>query len=163
MIPIKQTVKKDHRLSVSEWRKVSKVGWSAAGDFWHEEILPRHFTHAGAREYSYQKRTRAYEVRKVKRYGHSRPLEYSGDLKRAVLRSREVRTVGDNSKRAGAVRIKLRGPRYLFQYRKDAKQPDKARELSAVSPKDGDRIAKHMDGILTRELDGRGPSQEIRL
>lgn len=162
MIPIESSVRSEHRLSVSEWRRISKLGWAAAGAFWHRVILPRHFTHRGARQYGYAKRSRRYELRKLRKYGHTRPLEYSGELKRQVLRMREVRTVGDNSKRAGAVRIKLRGPRHLYAYRKDLRQPDKAKELATVSRQDADEIAAHMDDVLTRELSGRGEPKEIR-
>lgn len=169
MIPIKAKVERDHRLTVREWREISKVGWEHAGEVWHREILPRHFTEQGAREYAaagsrgeYKRRTKKYEDRKLRKFGHRRPLVYTGDLEREVTRMREVRVVGDNSKRRGAVRIVLRGPRYLFAYRKDLKQPDKAAELRVVSFNDARLIAKRMDAVLTAELGKTTGRESVR-
>lgn len=156
-----QSLQRDHRLTIAEWRAVSKLAWQAAGETWHVEILPRHFTTQGARDYGYQRRSAKYQERKLKVWGHDRPLTYSGDLEHAVARIRDVRVVGDNSKRAGAAKIVLHGPRYLFAYRKDLKQPNKAAELQAVSRRDARILAARMDAVIGPELDRRTRKQEL--
>lgn len=48
---------------------------------WHVKYLPRHFTPEGARMYGYSLRGRTYERRKVAKFKHNRPLEYTGLLR----------------------------------------------------------------------------------
>jgi len=162
MIPIKTKITRDHRLSISAWRAISKVAWERAGEVWHSEILPKHFQAGAEREYGYQRRSRRHNERKQRKFGHRRPLEFTGDLKRHVTRVRDIRTVGDNSRRRGAAKVVLHGPSYLYAYRKDANQPNKARELQAVSRGDARRIARVMDEVLTRELGKTGRDEEVR-
>lgn len=160
MIPIKHTIERDHNLTRSAWKGISKIGWQAAGETWHAEILPRKFTNQASYVYGYQRRTARYTQRKIKKLGHRRPLEYTGELKRQVIRIRDVRVTGDSSKRQGAARVVLRGPRYLYAYRKDLKQPDKAAELQAISSADASLIAARMDKVITDALNGRSRSKE---
>ena len=161
-IPIKTRIKRDHRLKVSEWRNVSKVAWKHAGEVWHDELLPKHFTEEGAREYRYKRRSRRHREKKLRRYGHSRPLEFSGELRRQVMRVRDVRVVGDNSRRRGTAKVVLHGPRHLYAFRRDLDQPNKAKELQAVSRADARRIGRVMDESLTRELGKTGRDEEVR-
>lgn len=158
MIPIRGKVTRDHRVKAREFREISKRAWQAAGEFWHAEILPRHFEPDAARVYRYQRRSRSYEARKLRQVGHRRPLEFSGELRRTVARTRDVRTSGT---RGGAARIVLRGPRYLYAYRKDLKQPDKAAELKAVSYRDARDLARVLDERLTAELELRAPREDV--
>lgn len=125
--------------SALEWAQILARCWNAAGEYWHREILPKHFTHAGATEYDYQGRTPKHLRRKLRKYGHTYPLVFSGDLKRDVLRTLDVR-----SDQKGA-RVVLHGPRYLYAYRKDYKQADKAYELSTISRGDAEAIARVLD------------------
>lgn len=133
-------------LSVSEAREVLTKAWEQAGAFWHRAILPKHFQFSAYAEYGYQKRNVRYEIRKAKRYGHRRPLVFSGNLERAARRIRDVRA---NAKGA---RVVIHGPKYLYAYRKDFKQPDKARELQAVSERDARALAEVLDRSLERSL-----------
>lgn len=161
-IPIRTRVERDHRLRISEWRDITKVAWEAAGELWHEEILPLHFEVSAYSEYRYKRRESRYEERKFKRWGHRKPLTWTGDLQRRVTRIRDVRVVGDNSRRRGAARVVLYGPRYLFAYRKDLNQPDKARELRTVSRTDASKLARRLDQVITAELGERARREEVR-
>lgn len=150
--------------SQKEWGAILARAWHWAGEYWHREILPRHFTHAGAAEYGYKPRHFKYTRYKLKRYGHTYPLVFRGDMKRAVLRTEDVR-----SDQKGA-RIVLHGPTYLYAYRKFNKrlaaryrrrgshragtdearyrlqdQPDKAYELSTISSRDAEAVARVLD------------------
>ena len=98
-------------------------------DDWHSNILPRHFKRGAAARYDYQARTRKYNRRKLRRYGHSRPLELTGDMKRRLLR--RARITG-TSKRATAT---MDAPRYMYKYKPS--QPDKAAEVTAVTQEEG--------------------------
>lgn len=158
-IPIKVTVKAQHKLTRKAWRDVSRAAWDVAGDVWHTRILPKHFTEEGAAEYGYEQRSRKYTARKLRKFGHQRPLEYSGNLKRQVLRLRDVRARAANSNREGGVRVALTGPSYLSQYRKRTNEPNKALELSRVSPADAEVLRQ----VLDREIEVRmNQTAEVR-
>jgi len=142
--------------SAKAWRAVSRDSWEAAGDHWHDKILPKHFKPGAAREYRYKRRTAAHQAKKQRMFGHRRPLVFRGDLERQVLRLRDVRGVADNSKRRGAVKIKLSGPAQFRPFRtlKDLNKPDLASEVQRVSDRDGHELAKVMDRELTKRLGG---------
>lgn len=163
MIPIKQTITRDHKVDPKYWREISQEAWLRAGEHWHRFILRKHFTRGAFAEYNYEPRQKdryytdktgrrrrrsGYETRKFKKFGHRRPLVYTGQLQQLVMRVRDVKATGEGA-RGGQARITLHGPRYLYQYRKDLTQPDKAAELAAVSPADAD----HLNKVLTREMD----------
>lgn len=161
MIPIRSRVQRSHNLSLSAWRQVSKEAWQAAGEAWHREVLPKKFTAQGAREYRYKRRSRRYEVRKERQFGHRRPLVYTGELERMARRYRDIRRVtGDTSRRRGGVSIVIRGPRHLYPYRKSLNQPDKAAELRAVSAEDARRMARILDEVITAKLNASGSGRE---
>ena len=62
-----------------------------AADYWYDNFLEKHFTHAGAAEYGYKPRNgerdnpgekgfwASYTGRKLKKWGHTRPLMWTGD------------------------------------------------------------------------------------
>jgi len=146
MIPIKQKLtRKGLGFSAGEWRPLLKSGWGKVGRFWHRVILRKHFTVAGASEYGYQRRSKGHETRKLRKYGHRRPLVFTGDLERQVSRVVDVRA---SSKGA---RVVLHGPRYLWQYRKDYGQPNKAAELQTVSKRDAKLLAEVLDEHIRQE------------
>lgn len=108
-------------------RPVMKEALQEGGRHWHRVMLPRHFQKGAASRYGYQKRAAFYQIKKRRIVRHGRPLEFRGDMKREVLGRR---VITGTSKTA---RVKLKGPKYLFQYRKDLRQPDKAAELTTVT------------------------------
>jgi len=146
-------------LSKADWRKLLIRAWRVAGAYWHKVILPKHFTMAAYAEYDYRPRSLrtparkdrnrnylSYVVAKGKYKGHALPLVWSGELKRQVARIEDVRADS-----MGA-RVILHGPKYLWQYRKDLNQPEKAAELAAVSEADSRVIAEVMDRFIAGEL-----------
>lgn len=166
MIIVKQTIQRDPTISHKVWKEISKNAWLAAGEFWHRFILRKKFTDQAKAEYNYQPRqqdrfvtdksghrlkARGYESKKAIRFGHRRPLEYTGELKRMVMRIRDVSSIGDG-KAAGGTKIALHGPQYLYQYRKNLSQPDKARELAAISEADASTLTDKLDKDIDKAL-----------
>ena len=74
-------------------KNILKEAWYDPGKEWHENLRPKHFTKEGEREYGYEPRSgeesgqsgkafwRSYTGRKLKKFGHTLPLVYSGDLR----------------------------------------------------------------------------------
>jgi len=80
-------------LSPGALSNILKKAWYEPGKNLHENFRPKHFTQEGAREYGYAPRRgeesgtsgkafwRSYTGRKLKKFGHTLPLVYSGDLR----------------------------------------------------------------------------------
>lgn len=148
MIPIKHTItRRGLGFEAKEWRAILQAAWFQLGAFWHAVILPKHFTEAGGREYGYQERANLYMRRKWRKFGHAKPLVWQGSLERDVRRIVDVRASSSGA------RVVLHGPQYLYQYRKDLSQPDKARELTAISPRDAGQLAYRLDAFIQEGID----------
>lgn len=130
------------------------LGLRAAAEFWHRELMPGHFTVEGGRKYHYQPRkgddegprlpytrkdgtvtTRAnqhYSWRKRREKRHNKPLVWSGQTEDDAKASVKLTVTW----RGGRVEAKaaMDLPRYMYMYRKDLKQPDKADELTRTTP-----------------------------
>lgn len=161
MIHIQQRVKRRH-VTPATWNGISQAAWADAAAFWHTEILPKHFTVGAYREYRYAARSKAHDRRKMRKFGHTRPLVYSGKLERQVLRMRDVRTIGGGRKGGGAV-VKVSGPAYLRPNAGTSKQIDFAREIRAFSKRDQKAIAVRLDKALQRGIrEARTTEEEVR-
>lgn len=132
----------EHTLAVLN--KSVKHALNIVGHHWHSKILPRHFETSAVAKYGYQKRTKKYQIRKARQKGHQRPLEFSGQLKEAVLRRARIIST---SKR---VKVHLKGPKYLWKYQ--ANQPDKARELTATTESEVKELADVLERVTLNDL-----------
>lgn len=161
MIAIRQKVVRDHGLTRVEYLAARKEAWEAAGQLWHTEILPSHFEEGAQQRYGYTARKRFYRDKKRRLFGHGRPLVFTGTLRRQVLRSSRIKSVGV-SRKNGGVKVRVFGPRYLRQYRRDGRQPDKASELGSVTREEARRMEKLMERLLTERMNRGGRREEIR-
>lgn len=133
-------------MSAEDWKALLAKAWEAAGEYWHREILAKHFTHAGAAEYGYAPRTVKHNWRKLRKFGHTYPNVFTGEMKHQVMRARELQTTSRGGK------VILYGPTYLYAYRKDYSQPDKAAEIAAVSEADARALAAVIDKFIQEAL-----------
>lgn len=117
---------------------------------WHTNFRPKHFTEGGAREYNYAPRSRKYKARKRKKYGHSNPLQFTGESKRLS----ESYTLF-KSRNGARVRMPVR----TFNRRPAKFTGNMGREFTATS----DREIK-IYGILTRRyLKQRLAGQQVTI
>lgn len=138
-------------LAVS-FRKIVKLVLIDTGDYWHRHIAPDHFKGGARAEYGHKPRTPVYtsEIKPQEGTGRGRFVDniLSGRTRRFMLAL--VRITGTSS----AVRIRMKVPRHVkrpfigvFRKRngmmgKITQQPDKARELVAMSRGDRRRLAE---------------------
>lgn len=156
MIPIKQTIqRRGTGFTAREWREKIKAAWQHTGEFHHRVILKKKFRYGAEQEYGFKRRSAGYLRRKSRKYGHTLPLVFSGNLMRSVTRIVDVRA---SSKGASVI---LHGPRYLYQYRRNLNQPNKAAELRAISQRDARLLAQVLDRQLQREIDRSDRSGRI--
>lgn len=138
----------------AELRRAVKAELQKTVEDWHENILPRHFARGAKQRYGYQDRSDKYNRWKRKKFGHSRPLEKTGQLKRQVLRRARI---SGTSKRAT---VTMDAPRYMYQYKPD--QPDKAGEITAVTNDEVQSMALSLDRNLGIRLNGNKRKETVR-
>lgn len=142
--------------TMAELRRVVKPQLQKIGVVWHRRTLPKHFEDAALNRYKYQRRRKGYSITKARRKGHNRPLVWDGDLERQVTR------IGRVSSTSKGVTVAMTGPRYLYAYRKDLQQPDKAAEMTATTPDERAKMDKLLDIAVTRDLNAVRTIQTVR-
>lgn len=122
-------------LSRKALNEVLSEGYHAALLHWHKRIRPKHFTHAGAKEYGYtprqgENRVRwrgSYTERKLRKWGHTYPLVWSGGSLRKSQTTR-IRTSGKGGKASYSIPV--------FNYKTKNNRVDKRDEYQRISPRD---------------------------
>lgn len=138
-----------------EMGKILKSAYINMGRFWHRDIRPKHFRNAASAEYGYAARqgeagrpdprgfNKSYTGKKLKREGHTRPLEDSGDSKRATGRSAMFTATGKS------VRVSM--PAGNLRWPHPSGRISMAGELRRISRSDEAKCAR----VFDRYLDSR--------
>lgn len=154
-----------HPLTRRDFNDMKRRTFDVIGRTWHRDMLAKHFSHAGAREYGYRPRKgmpgnphpqgfdRSYSGRKLRAMGHTRPLEYSGEGRR-LARIQDIRVT---SKR---VRVIL--PR-KFNRRNPHSQIDMREELTTVSEGEERQLVYLADRHLDRQLGAYQPTHKTKI
>ena len=129
-----------------ELRDSAKAEFASLGSHWHANMMPGHFEKSAEGKYHYKPRNASYIRRKARKYGHTRPLDYSGEMKRQATRMAKITSTSKGA------RVTMSGPRYLYMYRKDYKQPDKAAELTFITNEEVNLLAQILDKKITARL-----------
>lgn len=128
-----------------------------AAEEWHGRYLPKHFTPAAYNAYKYAPRTTRYGKRKMRLKGHTRPLVFTGRMKKMVT---SVYRISGTAKRAT---VSMNGPRYMYQYNKRGKIVDKAKEMTMTTRREETALAKHLErGLVDRQRE-RNPVETTRM
>lgn len=130
----------------SAMNAATKVAWYEAGELFHDKMSEDRFTHAHATKAGYQERTAKYLKRKLKEFGHTYPLRFSGRTKMLVRTANVVATSkGCNVRYAGANTLNYINTR--------ARNPiNMALEFTKVLPEEADRLAARFDRVLDDKL-----------
>lgn len=133
--------------------KFQKAAFGVIGIMWHRQFRPRHFTHEGSRLYGYTARKGArgsavkfkgsYTARKLKAFGHTNPLVFSG-LSLRLSKIRDVRAT-----RHGNRVILPTG----FNRRNPHSNIDMRAEVTAVVRSEEVKLTKRFDGSLQQQID----------
>jgi hypothetical protein len=121
-----------------------KESWLETGAEFHAENSDKRFTHAHAAEAGYAPRSKNYERRKLKKYGHTYPLEYSGTARR-LSRSADITSTSKG------VTIRYRGLR-VFNFKNPKSRADMQKEFTTVLPKEVNESARVFDQKLDQKL-----------
>lgn len=132
-----------------------RKGWLAAGVWWHTECRPKHFTRKAYQIYGYTPRMgeggtatkifkRSYTGRKLKKFGHTNPMVWSGVSER-LTRARDVRAT------AKGVRIVMNAP--ALNFRPKGGRINLRAELQTLTHSEVMHAARIIDSVIDRELD----------
>ena len=120
------------------------TAWASTGWYFHSDMRDDRFTKEHARTARYQKRTEKYTERKRRQFGHTRPLEFSGDVRR------RVKTAKISSSGNGA-NVRYSGARKL-NFRRWHSSPKMALEFRRITADEKRKLAAHYDDKLDTEL-----------
>lgn len=149
MIPVKFEIK-TRGATPRTLRKANTVatkeGWQETGLFFHTDMSDARFTHKHATLAGYAKRTKKYESTKLKKFGHTNPLEFSGDTRR------RARTANITSTSKG-VSVRYPGLNKLNFRNLKARIPiNMADEFRRVTQPEATTLAGVFDRALDRRL-----------
>jgi hypothetical protein len=161
MFPIHITVRfsKPPDVSIRQWNEAMREAHAVQGRHWHETMLPRHFSLEARDRYGYQPRGKTYQFYKELAargkgpFQHQGPvleqgkmdLVFSGLLRRTMLDPARIRAFPSR------VTVTMIGPRYITMRPFKTRQPDKAAEVTAVTPDE----QRELDQVLEKEVHQR--------
>lgn len=123
----------------------TKDSWQETGLFFHTDMSDSRFTHKHALLAGFAKRTKKYESTKLKKFGHTNPLEFSGDTRRRVRTANITATSKGVSVRYGANKLNFRNPK--------ARVPiNMADEFRRVTQPEASTLVGVFDRALDRRL-----------
>jgi len=126
-----------------EWNNVVREAWRQVGLYWVNTYRPKHFTVAGAKEYGYDPRKgergnlgpkgfkRSYTGRKLAKWGHTRPLVWSGRSEQATRAARIHATATRNK---SGVEIFMNAP--TLNLKNPHSQINMRAEMTRISPRE---------------------------
>ncbi len=145
-------------LTRKEWALIRKAAYVGVAEYWHRVLRKKHFTKSAESEYGYARRQQEYTATKMRRFGHARPLVYTGRSMRRTA-ARKISGSGKRSRvimKAGNIGLDAVGG-FLGE------TIDTADELTAISAEDRRLISLHMGDFVQRAIrDFRG-AKEIKI
>lgn len=141
------------RIAKRRLNNIIKAANRDMGIFWWRMMRPKHFTHAGAREYGYTPRKGergggrpfrgSYTAKKLRAFGHTKPLVFSGESKKLA----GIRDVRATFKKTRVV-IHARA----LNFRSAGSQVDMPAEMIAISVKDAARLVRVKEKSMMARL-----------
>lgn len=153
-------------------KKASKEAWMAAGTMWHLTYRDNRFTPSHAKKAGYAKRKgeemgttgkafwQSYTGRKLKKFGHRNPLQWSGDTRKRV-RSATITATGTTYNDptsfssvdavGGGCRVAYPGANVLNW--KGKSKINMADEFRKIIPEEAEAIARTYDRIYDSKID----------
>jgi hypothetical protein len=140
-----QTISNVSRELRKQYQQASSESWKDVGAEFHSQMRDKRFTHAHATKAGYEPRVgsnmqpgqkgfwRSYTGRKLRKFGHTRPLEFTGETRRAVS------LASISSSRAG-VKVAYPGAR-KFNFSTKHTNVRMADEFRRVLPEEADALA----------------------
>lgn len=149
------------KIATRKKNEIYKEGFVAALTIWHAKFSDKHFTNAGATEYRYTPRSGergskrkfkgSYSARKLKKFGHTRPLEFSGESRRRVRASQKIKATSKGGRCIlSAPALNFRNPKSPINMREEVTRVS-PRERTELAAEFGDYIRGRFQRISDKE------------
>lgn len=132
--------------------EASLPSWEETGRQFHLEMRPARFTHKHATEAGYTPRTKKYTLHKLRKFGHTYPLVFSGEVRRLVATAHITarRGIGSANNRGG-VQIAYPGARKLNRYN-PLSQVRMAEEFRRVTDREATTLGRAWETRFSRRF-----------
>lgn len=143
------------KLVQRELNNIHREAARTMGQVWAARFRAKHFTNAASAEYGYTPRQgesgrphpkgfrRSYTGRKLKQFGHTRPLVKTGE---SEAQTRAPRIVATATRSEAKVRVIMNAPGFNRRY---AGSPiDMRKELTTVTEREGQELAREAGFFL---------------
>lgn len=138
-------------------REATKVALRAAAAYWHQTMLPIHFTTGAAGKYNYEPRTAKYMRRKARVKRHQRPLRWSGQSEEQAKQDFSITNETMSGHLAGVVTMQM--PDYFVKHPANSETfIDKPAELTRTTEAEQEILGGVFAERLIRELDMGRPA-----
>lgn len=127
----------------SEMNSILRDGFAYIGEYWHRHFRARHFSNDAYQEYGYQRRTQAYNRRKIKHLGHNLPLVFTGE-------SRDLSKQKKITATKNGVHVTM--PVRKLNFKRSAKAPNMPKELTTISAREHAIMDEKMVRFIERKL-----------
>ncbi len=124
---------------------------------WHHHMLPDHFKNSARGRYHYRRRSRKYEISKMRNKGHSLPLVHSGTMKRQSLRAVEIRKYKSRAEVHGKIRARA------LNFSGRSWMPDMKAELLATTRSERNSLAATVQREVTKRLNKIQTTETIKV
>lgn len=124
-----------------------KNSFALRGKHWHAEFRKRHFTLDAMRRYSYQPRTKAYNRRKIKKFGTALPLVFTGV-------SRALSGFGSIASTRNEVRVRMPVNAFNFKPKTRGTPIDMQDEFRRMSDDEVQAMDERQSKFLERQMNG---------
>ena len=118
--------------------------WFDFGVEFHSQFSDARFTHAHASKAGYAQRSKQYERRKFKKFGHTYPLVWSGTARRLVRTANVVATKNGVSVRYAGARV--------FNFKNPKSQVNMREEFTKVLPEEAEHLVRFFETKLGQKL-----------
>jgi hypothetical protein len=123
-----------------------KETWFETGAFFHSEMSDDRFTHRHATLAGYAPRTKKYTSTKLKKFGHTNPLEFTG-------RTRRLSRTASITSTSHTVSIRYPGTNTLNFRNPKARNPiNLAEEFRRITKPETERLASEYDRKIEQKL-----------
>lgn len=158
MIAYRIKITQDRPLDFSrrDWKEVLRAGMREAGQYWHQEIMPKHFERSARARYGYQPRRDRYQGYKIRARGRGKAVDtvdlvFSGQTRSSALKPPLIKAYPTRA------RVDLLVPPYI-NMRPDPRGKRKAApamgdELTRVTYQESQKLSEVVRDMMESALD----------
>lgn len=172
------------KYKVKQFKSATRLAMEQIALYWHEKLLPKHFTSKAIGEYGYKQRAKLTVMKKMKYGTANTPMVKTGKLKNAMMQQSQINNIKTKSKNMKKSDIEQYGSkrglaqftlvyknlpfyvRLLGQgklragYKSPRVGPAKRGELTRVSTKESYELASHLQKTVIELIENAATETE---